>query len=339
MILVTGSTGLAGSHLLQELTSRGQRVRALHRKNSNKDFVGHVFKAYAQDAEKQLSLIDWVEGDVLDIYSLEEAMEGVKKVYHNAAMVSLSAGDHKKLAKVNVEGTANVVNAALASGIEKLCHVSSISALGRANQDGITDETTDWVTSRHNSYYAISKFNAEREVWRGSVEGLKTVIVLPSVILGLADINNSSMKLFKTILNGLPFYTPGSNGYVDARDLARAQVILMDSDIQNEKFIVSSENLSYKEVLGMIARGLEKRPPFIGVNKPMASMAWGFFKVKGMFTGKAPIITRETAATAMREYVYSNRKIREATGIEFRPVQETITELCHIYKENDFFMK
>ena len=339
MILVTGSTGLAGSHLLQELTSQGKHVRALHRKNSNKDFVRHVFNAYAKDAEKQLSLIEWVEGDVLDIYSLEEAMRGIKKVYHNAAVVSLSAGDRKLLAKVNTEGTANVVNAALEEGIEKLCHVSSIAALGRANQDGITDETTDWVTSRHNSYYAISKFNAEREVWRGSVEGLRTVIVLPSVILGLTDINNSSMKLFKTILKGLPFYTHGSNGYVDARDLAYAQVMLMESGINNEKFLVTSENLSYKEVLGMIARGLGKRPPFIGVNQPMATLAWSFFKAKGLLTGKAPIITRETAATAMRKYTYSNRKIKEATGMEFRPVSETISDLCKIFRENDFFRK
>lgn len=324
---------------MQELTSRGERVRALHRKNSSRDFVRHVFDAYAKDAEQQLALIDWVEGDVLDIFSLEEAMKGVKKVYHNAAVVSLSAGDREMLAKVNVEGTANVVNAALVAGIEKFCHVSSISALGRANHDGTTDETTGWVTSRHNSHYSISKFNSEREVWRGSVEGLKTVIVLPSVILGLADVNNSSMKLFKTILKGLPFYTPGSNGYVDARDLAQAQVMLMESDIENEKFIISSQNLYYKDVLGMIARGLGKRPPFIRVNRPMAALAWNFFKLKSMFTGQAPIITRETAATAMREYIYSHQKFVDATGMAFRPVEETIHELCRIYKENDFFMK
>ncbi|HSG68128.1 MAG TPA: NAD-dependent epimerase/dehydratase family protein [Bacteroidales bacterium] len=339
MILVTGSTGLAGSHLLQELTSRGERVRALRRKSSNTDFVTHVFNAYAADPQRQLELIEWVEGDVLDIFSLEDAMRGVKKVYHNAAVVSFSPADREIMDRVNVGGTANVVNAALGMGVEKLCHLSSIAALGRANQDGTTDETTAWVTSKHNSHYAISKYNGEREVWRGSVEGLNIVIILPSVILGLADIGNGSMQLFKTILKGLPFYTPGINGFVDVRDIARAQVFLMESDIVNEKFIVSAENLSYKDVLEMIARGLGRKSPYIKVSKPMTMLAWNFFKLKSFITGKPPIITRETAGTAMRVYHYSNRKFKEASGMEFRPVSETIADLCRIYRDNDLFRK
>lgn len=208
MILVTGGTGLAGSHLLLELTSQGKQVRALRRKSSKTDFVEHVFHAYAENPGKQLQLINWVEGDVLDIFSLEDAMDGVKQVYHNAAMVSFNPGDRKIMQRVNVEGTANVVNAALGKGVEKLCHISSIAALGRAKQDGITDESTAWITSKHNSYYAISKYNGEREVWRGTAEGLDAVVILPSIILGLADIGNGSMQLFKTIMQGLPFYTP-----------------------------------------------------------------------------------------------------------------------------------
>lgn len=339
MILVTGSTGLAGSHLLQEITSKGKRVRALRRKSSKTDFVKHVFNAYAGNPEKQLELIDWVEGDVLDIYSLEDAMEGVSQIYHNAAVVSFSPGDHEIIDKVNVEGTANVVNAALEKGVKKLCHLSSIAVLGRAKQDDITDETTAWVTSRYNSYYAISKYNGEREVWRGSVEGLDAVIILPSIILGLADIRKGSVQLFKTILNGLPFYTPGINGFIDVRDVAKAQVFLMDSDIKNEKFVVSAENLSYKEMLDNIADGLGKRRPNIKVNTPMAVLAWNFFKLRGMITGKSPVITKETARTAMRKYKYSNKKFTDLSGMDFHKIGDTITELCEIYKKNNFFQK
>lgn len=339
MILVTGGTGLVGSHLLQELTAQGKEVKALHRNSSSKDFVKHVFNTYASDPDRQLGMIQWVEGDVLDIYSLEDAMEGVTQVYHNAAKVSFSPADRHIMKKVNVTGTANVVNAALHKKVNKLCHLSSIAALGRANEDGTTDEKTAWVTSKNNSYYAISKFNGEREVWRGTVEGLDAVILLPSVILGMADINNGSMQLFKTILNGLPFFTPGINGFIDVRDVARAQVILMESNAVNEKFVVSAENLSYKEVLDWIADGLGKRRPFVKVNTFMALMAWNFFKLKSLITGKDPIITKETAATAMREYHYSNSKFTAFTGMEFHPVRDTVADLCRIFKENDFFRK
>lgn len=337
MILVTGGTGLAGSHLLLELTAEGKRVRALRRKSSNTDFVNHVFNTYARDPEKQLALIDWVEGDVLDVFSLEDAMEGVSQVYHNAAVVSFRPGDRDIMNKVNVEGTANVVNAAILKGVKKLCHLSSIAALGRSNEDGITDETTSWVSSKNNSYYSISKFNGEQEVWRGSVEGLDTVIILPSVILGLADIGNSSMQLFNTVLKGLPFYTPGTNGFVDVRDIAKAQIVLMNSDVVNEKFIVSAENLSYKDVLGMIADGFGKRRPFVKVSKGMAMLSWNFFKIKSLLTGKSPIITKETAGTAMRTYFYSNKKFTSVTDMNFHTIEDTVSGLCKIYKDNNFF--
>ena len=273
MILVTGGTGLAGSHLLQELTSRGKKVRALHRKSSKLDFVRHVFQAYAEKPEEQLKLNEWVEGDVLDIFSLEDAMKGVTHVYHNVAVISFNAGDRETMMRVNVNGTANVVNVALENNVKKLCHVSSIAALGRAEEDGITDEQTSWVTSRHNSYYAISKYSGEREVWRGTAEGLDAIVVIPSIILGLSDIGNGSMQLFKTVRSGLPFYTPGTNGFISAKDLAKAQVFLMGSDIVNDKFVISAENLSYREALGMIADGFGKKRPYIKVNHFMAILA------------------------------------------------------------------
>ena len=339
MILVTGGTGLVGSHLLLELTSQGKKVRALRRKSSKTEFVRNVFKAYATDPEKQLEMIEWVEGDVLDIFSLEDAMEGVEQVYHNAAVVSFSPGDRDIMKKVNIEGTANVVNAAISKGIKKLCHLSSIAALGRAIQNGITDETTDWVTSKQNSYYSISKYNGEREVWRATVEGLDVVILLPSVILGMADISNGSMQLFNTILKGLPFYTPGTNGFVDVRDVAKAQRLLMESNVVNEKFVVSAESLSYKDVLGMIADGLGKRRPYIRVNKSMVMIAWNFFKIKSFISGKSPIITKETAGTAMRIYNYSNKKLTSVSDMHFHSINDTISDLCRIFRENDFFRK
>jgi len=241
--------------------------------------------------------------------------------------------------RVNVDGTANVVNAALKCKVKKLCHISSIAALGRAKQDGITDESTPWVTSKQNSHYAISKYNGEREVWRGTAEGLDAVVVLPSIILGLADISNGSMQLFKTILKGIPFYTTGMNGYINVRDVARAQVFLMDSDIVNEKFLLSGENLNYKDILWMIADGFGKRRPAIKVNRMMSVSARYFFHFKSKLTGKHPIITKETARTAMEVYKYSSQKYLEASQASFTPIHETIRDICEIYTKNNFFIK
>ena len=339
MIFVTGGTGLAGSHLLLELTSQGKKVRALRRTSSKTDFVEHVFNAYAEKPAEQLRLIEWVEGDVRDIYSLLDAMDGVSQVYHNAAMVSFNPADRKTMHQVNVIGTANLVNAALEKKIKKLCHISSIAALGRAKENGITDESSGWVTSRNNSHYAISKYNAEREVWRGTAEGLDAVVVLPSIILGLAEMSNGSMQLFKTILQGLPFYTPGMNGYIDARDIAKAQVFLMESDIKNEKYVVSAENLGYREVLNMIADGFDRKRPRIRVNAVLAFLATYFFRSKSLFTGKPPIITKETARTAMRIYHYSSAKFISASNMEFEKIGDTINTICSIYKKNNFFLK
>jgi nucleoside-diphosphate-sugar epimerase len=284
-------------------------------------------------------VIEWVEGDVLDLFSLEDAMKGITKVYHNAAVVSYDPAKKEIMYRVNADGTANVVNAALKCGVKKLCHTSSIAALGPAKQGGIIDESTPWVTSKQNSHYAISKFNGEREVWRGTAEGLDAVVILPSIILGLADISNGSMQLFKTVLNGIPFYTPGMNGYVDARDVAKAQVYLMDSDIVNEKFIISAENMSFRESLELIADGFGKRRPFIKVNHGLALLARYFYSVKSLFTGKRPIVTRETARTAMQVHRYSNEKFIRASNMTFTPVKETIRNICDIYTKNNFFIK
>ncbi|MCU0370166.1 MAG: NAD-dependent epimerase/dehydratase family protein, partial [Bacteroidales bacterium] len=235
MIFITGATGLVGSHLTFELVRSGQPVRALKRPSSDMGMLEKVFRLYSDNPENLLSTIEWVEGDILDIFSLEEAMEGADTAYHCAALVSFLPKDRKKLIKINTEGTANVVNAALEKKLRKLCHVSSIAALGRPeNLTDVIDEDLVWKTSRNNSVYAVSKYGAEREVWRGTAEGLDAVIVNPSIILGVAGNSQGSSRLFNTVWQGLKVYPPGKNGFVDVRDVARAMILLMNGDFRNE---------------------------------------------------------------------------------------------------------
>jgi dihydroflavonol-4-reductase len=294
--------------------------------------IRKVFDLYSPEPEKDYSLIEWVEADLMDIFSLEEAMEKIEEVYHCAALVSFLPGDHKKLLRINTGGTANVVNASLEKNIRKLCHVSSIAAFGRPeSQADLINEELVWKTSRNNSNYAVSKYGAEREVWRGTAEGLDAVVVNPSIILGVAGASQGSSRIFNTIWEGLKFYPPGKNGFVDVRDVVRAMILLMNSDIRNERFILNAENLEYKRLFELISAAMGKPAPSVKVNSMLSGLAWRIEKLRSMVTGIKPLITRETARTAVQQNEYSNAKIKKALGFEFTPIEETVRHFCRIF--------
>jgi len=331
MLLVTGSTGLVGSHLIYHLIAKGERVRALKRKNSSTKWVQKVFSWCDKKGESLFDKIEWVDGDILDYQSLLEAMDGIDYVYHTAAIVSFNASDKTKLLKTNIEGTANVVNAALEKKITKLCYVSSVAALGRVDRGQVTTEETEWKNVPGLSTYSHSKYQAEMEVWRGIAEGLKAVIVNPTIILGPGNWNTGSIKMFETVYQGLSFYTHGTNGYVDVDDLVKAMIILMEGDFTNERFLITAENIPYKELFTWMAEALKVYPPRIPAGRFLSELTWRSLKVLSWITRKTPLITKETAATANRNFQYSNQKFIKATGMCFKPVKETINQTARIF--------
>lgn len=303
----------------------------------NKERLGLVQKLFSWYAPEQgnefFSRIEWVEGDINDIFSLQEALSGVKTVYHCAAMVSFVPADRMQMMKVNVAGTANLVNACLQQGVEKLCHCSSVASLGQPELGQPSDESLIWKTSSKNSWYSISKFGAEREVWRGSEEGLPVVIVNPSIIIGPGDTSRSSAQLYQSVKNGLKFYTKGITGFVDVRDVASAMVQLAESQIVNERFILNSENLQYRQVFNYFAECAGVPPPKYYAGPFLSGLAWRLEKLRSLLGGKKPLITRETARNANSVRHFSNEKIRKATGIYFRPVSEAAANTAGFYKK------
>lgn len=333
MILITGGTGLVGTHTAFALTQKGQRVRLLRRTKSDTGTFEKVFRFYSPDAEKQLALVEWIEGDVLDVFSLEDAMEGVQHVYHCAAMVSFVKSDRDRMLRANIEGTANIVNAALEKKIAKLCHVSSVASLGRRDDGGIIDENVYWKNDPSNSWYAISKYGAEREAWRGTEEGLDVIIVNPSLILGPGDETRSSLALFRTAKKGLNWYTEGITGYVDVRDVAAAMVALMESDVRNERFILSAENLSYRDVIGHLNSAFGKKEPRKLLTPFIAGLAWRGEQLLASLSGRAPRLTKETAMAAQEKNQFAGEKIRKTlTDFSYRPVADSIKEFAPFYK-------
>ncbi len=337
MVLVTGGTGFLGSHLLYHLLNEGEQVRALKRADAGMDVTKIVFSYYLDKPEILLDKIEWVEGDLLDIFSLEKAIVGVKDVYHCAALVSFLPADRDKMMETNITGTANLVNIALEKNIRKLCHVSSIAAIGRAENDKPIDEEVVWKTSKRNSNYAKSKYGAEKEIWRGIEEGLDAVIINPSVILGPGDLKSGGGKLIRLIQKGLSFYTDGVNGYVDVRDVARAMHLLMKSNITNERFIVSSENIALKDIVSQIAEYISKPAPKYKATPFMAEIAWRIDKLRGLITGRKPFITKETAETASNKYFYTSEKLINTLDFEFIPIKESLIDSCELFmRVSDF---
>jgi nucleoside-diphosphate-sugar epimerase len=319
MDLVTGGTGIVGSHILEELTRNGKTVRAIKRVASDIQLVQRVFEHYNNP---NFNCIEWVLGDITDIPSIEEAMVGIENVYHAAAIVSFNKKDRQQMRKINVEGTTNIVNLSLACNVKKLGYISSIASLGRtAGQEWYSEKDT-WKTSKQNSYYAITKYTAEHEVWRGAEEGLDTVMVNPGVIVGPGDMHKSSGALFGTIYKGLKYYTKGTNGFVDARDVSRSIIQLVKSDISKERYLCVGENLPFKTFFELVARNLNKTAPSKLAKPWLTGIAWRIVGFISFISAKKPAITRESVSTSHFINQYNSDKLKQAIDFKFTPIEE-----------------
>ncbi|MBK8611307.1 MAG: NAD-dependent epimerase/dehydratase family protein [Chitinophagaceae bacterium] len=320
MILVTGGSGLLGNALIAQLLRNGKSVRAIYNKTPLADF--------------QSANLEQFQCDILDVVGLEEAMTGVDQVYHCAAIVSFNPKRKQQMFKINIEGTANIVNVALEAGIKKLVHVSSVAALGRIREDAMVNEKMNWTEETSNSAYGQSKYMAEMQVWRGIGEGLHAVVVNPVIILGPGDWNAGSSHIFKNVYNEFPWYATGVTGFVDVRDVVKAMMQLMSSDISAERFIISAENRSYGDLFNLIAKAFAKKPPHKKVTKTLAKIVWRLEAVKSFFTGKDPLITKETAATALANVHFDNSKLKShLPGFEYYTLEETVADTCAIFQQ------
>jgi nucleoside-diphosphate-sugar epimerase len=321
-VLVTGGTGFLGSYIIKELVKKGYPVRAIRRTNKLPFWI----------EESILNKVEWVDGDVLDVISLQDAMEGVRMVIHAAAIVSFHKKDRQQIYQVNVEGTANVVNMALEAGVKKMVHISSVAALGRTVNGLQVNEEKKWEESKTNTHYAISKFKAELHVWRGMAEGLDAVILNPSTILGYGDWHSSSCAIFKQVHDGFKWYTNGINGFVAVEDVAKATILLLDSKITEQRYIVNGANWPFKQLQETIAHGFNKKPPTKLATSFLLNLAWRIEKLKSIFTGKKPLLTKESAKVAQSQTYFNNEKLLAALpDFSFTPLEKAIENACKKY--------
>lgn len=317
MILVTGATGLVGSHLLVQLLQENEEVKALFRSEKQIEKVKNVFAFYNQTA--LFDKIQWVKGDITDIPSLEIAFENVTHVYHCAALISFDPNDEDELRKINIEGTANVVNCCIDFGIKKLCHVSSIAALGNPKEHETTiTEETEWNPEELHSDYAITKYGAEMEVFRGHQEGLEVVIINPGVIFGYGYPKKGSDVIIQSVKKGLSFYTKGNIGIISVEDVVNCMAQLMKSNTNGERYTLVGENISTKALLDYIADKLNLKKPSIEATKLMTSIAWRMDWLISKLLNRKRKLTRNTAEASHSKYLYDTSKIKSEMKFIFR---------------------
>jgi nucleoside-diphosphate-sugar epimerase len=334
MNLITGATGLLGAHLAIYLLEQGEKVRVIYRSGKGIEKTRSLFELYNKTG--LFGQLEWFEADITDVPSLEKAFANVEYVYHCAAFISFDPKDEAAMRKVNIEGTANVVNLSLAFGIKKLCHVSSIAALGDAKEgDNTITEETEWNPEKPHSDYAISKYGGEMELWRAQQEGLNVVVVIPGVILGPVprqkDWQEGSGGIFETIEKGIPFYTLGTSGFVAVPDVVALMFLLVKSELRNQRFIAVAGNYSFRDITFSIADALGVKRPSINAKPWLTSLAASADWLLSFFGRKRQLFA-ETVVALQLQNNFSNEKTKALTGFNFRPIPEFIVEIARIRK-------
>lgn len=321
IIVITGITGLVGSQLAAHLISKGY--------NNIKGLV-------RREAEVPNG-IELIRGDILDILSLDSAFERANLIIHCAAMVSFDPRDKENLYKVNAEGTANVIDAALHNKVENVIYISSVAALGKPEQivefgqEVSISENQKWLESPENSNYAKSKFQAECEIRRGEAEGLNVQIANPSIILGEGDWTTSSSRLFKYVWDEKSFLTNGFLNYIDIKDLVHIIGLMISKPQWGERFILSAGKIEFSAFFEQVAERFNKLPPKIKLNSFWIGLLWRIERIRSIVFKTTPLITQETAKTANSNYYFHSEKVKSAYNFEYTPLDDSLERICLYY--------
>lgn len=335
MILVTGGSGLVGAHLLLALHSEiMESVRAIYRNDNSLKKAKYIFSLYGK--ESIFNQIEWVKADLLDIFSLDDAMQNIEKVIHCGAVVSFNSKDAKELKKVNIEGTANLVNACIAAQVEKIVYISSVAALGDAKNDECISEKHDWIKTKTTSTYSISKHYAENEIWRASAEGIDVTVVNPSTIIGPGDWKNGSPALFDRIFKGLKYYSTGSNGFVSVNDVVKLIILLLKSEtsssqFKNQRYIVNAENISFQLLFTQMAKALQVKPPKKKATLFLGKLVLFLDTIKSKLFKSNAVLTKESLRAAYGKKCYDNSKVKSTFNFEFEDLNLSLQQTASFY--------
>lgn len=325
-ILITGATGITGSVITRMLVRQGYtNILALHR-TPLKDHL-------LQDVNADITFQSF---DLLDYELIESIVQPGDVIIHTAAHVGVGDEDVDYMMRINVEGTRHLVNAALVKDAAYLIHISSIAAIGRSDTTIMINEEKEWIDSKKNTPYAVSKHLSELEVFRGLAEGLPIAVLNPGVILAAGYWQQSSARIIDMVSHGLRFYTKGCNGFVDVRDIGAAVIVLLKNRYVGERFILVGHNVKYKELLTSIALALGKKPPSITVK---SWMIWPLRLTKWLLPWNKTLnaISLDYIKTASLDITYDSDKSVQMLGIDYTPIKQSIEDIASVYIEGQLY--
>lgn len=318
-ILLTGGRGFLGQHLAQALIQAGHRVDLLQRRR--------------EDLPWQHPNLHYVEGDFTDCFDARDAVSGKDLVVHSGGRVSFRRIDRPGIWKDNVQGTATLVQAMQQESPEaRLIHISSIAALGRSFQPTEVNESQIWKHDPANTYYALSKYHAELEVWRAAEEGLKVTVLSPAVVLGPGPWDSGTGVLFARIHKGLGWFPPGKTGFVDVRDVAAALMHEIERPSLGQRFILCAENADWKDVLLGMAKelgvaGPDHRLPATALLPFAKALEWSM----GRFSWPSPLPYEMLLNSTLNHSYSSERFLAAHPDFRFRSLKETLSDTSKAY--------
>jgi len=325
MDLVTGGTGFVGAHVVRALLARGGAVRCLVRPGSRRDNLAGL-------------PVEIAEGDLTDPASLAAALSGASRLFHCAADYRLWARDPRDLARVNVEGTENVLGAAARAGVSRVVYTSSVGALGRTADGSPADETTPVHRGELVGHYKRSKYDAERVAEQWAAKGLPVVIVNPSTPVGELDIRPTPTgQMIVDFLRGrIPAYVDTGLNLVDVRDVAQGHLFAAEKGRVGERYILGNRNMTLKEILGELARITGRPAPSLclphALPLAVSAVATGLARL----SGRPPRVSLESVRMSRHRMFFDPGKAVRDLGFPQSPVEEALGRAVAWFREKGY---
>lgn len=322
-ILITGGTGCIGSNLAARLVADGHCVRIFHRTSSSLRAIRGLN-------------VEHSTGDLLDPASILRAMQGCNTVYHAAALVTHAARRRQEVHEINVTGTRNVVEACLASGVRRLVHVSSVAAVGYPPDAELATEKTPFNWHGRPGY-KLSKHLSETEIAAGIEKGLDAVMVNPSVVVGERDIHFRGGQLLRDAKRGLLlFYIDGGMNIVYVGDVVNGMILAAAKGRKGERYILSGENLTHREIFTRTAGLVGGRAPIGRLPLPVLRQSTRVIEAFCNLLGVDPWVTSDLVDNAGKFNWFSCEKAKRELSYTVTSFDETILAAYRWYRENGF---
>lgn len=323
-ILVTGATGYLGHRLALTLTERDNEIHILVRNPNSENIPQH----------KNISVFT---GDITERHSIKAAIVGCEQVYHTAALVKAFDKDSSLFYKVNVEGTRNLLDLALETGVRKLVFTSSCSVIGATTQEAMCENDTR-ITPLDNDY-DNTKFLAENLVKEFSNEGLHTVIVSPSKVFGPSGFETSTIsvnaiinKFIRGKLTLIPKPSKLVANYCFIDDVVEGHILAMSKGKAGEKYILGGENISFEKLFHTIRTFSGTKARLIEIPKIFVKI-WAVFQwIQYKTIHKEPIITENSIKQIYCNKIFNSEKATRDLGYKITPFEESLKKTIHFLK-------